>query len=199
MERIFEPFFSTRPDGNGLGLATVREIVRDHGGAVNVVSTPGVGSRFEVWLPGLSATAAAAQDQQAPSLGRGETVLLVNSDAGQLLRDEEVLAALCYEPVGFTRPEAALTAYQRAPERFEAFVIGRLGPPGAVLKLAAALPPELPVLLATPSAGSFDADFLAAAGISDVVHAPIVASEIAEALGRLFVKHRALSPATLPP
>jgi signal transduction histidine kinase len=197
MERIFEPFFTTRPDGNGLGLATVREIVREHGGAMNVISTPGVGSRFEVWLPCLSTVA--AQDEQASSLGQGETILVVNSDAGQLLRDEEVLAALCYEPVGFTAPDAALSAYQKAPKRFDAFVIGRFGPPGAVLKLAGALPPELPILLATPSAGSLDADFLAAAGISDVVHAPVVASELAEALGRLLVNRRAHSPLALPP
>lgn len=141
---------------------------------------------------------ATAQDGRVLSLGQGETILVVNSDSGQLLRDEEVLAALCYEPVGFTGPEAALAAYQAAPERFDAFLIGRVGPPGAVLKLAAALPPELPILLATPSAGSFDADFLAAAGISDVVHAPVVASEIAEALDRLFVKHRAHSATSLP-
>jgi signal transduction histidine kinase len=198
MERIFEPFFTTRPDGNGLGLATVREVVREHGGAMNVISASGVGSRFEAWLPCLSAPAAAARAERVPSLGQGETILVVNSDSGQLLRDEEVLAALCYEPVGFTGPEAALAAYHTRPERFDAFVIGRVGPPGAVLKLAAALPPELPILLATPSAGSFDADFLAAAGISDVVHAPVVASEIAEALDRLFVKHRAHSSTALP-
>jgi signal transduction histidine kinase len=197
MERIFEPFFTTRPDGNGLGLATVREIVREHGGAMNVISTPGVGSRFEAWLPCLSA--ATAQDEQVSALGQGETILVVNSDAGQLLRDEEVLAALCYEPVGFIAPDAALAAYQKAPRRFDAFVIGRFGPPGAILKLASALPPELPVLLATPSAGSFDVDFLSAAGISDVVHAPVVAGELAEALGRLLVKRRAPSSLALPP
>ena len=197
MERIFEPFFTTRVDGNGLGLATVREIVREHGGAMNVFSTPGVGSRFEVWLPCLSA--ATPRDEEVSSLGQGETILVVNSDAGQLLRDEEVLAALCYEPVGFTAPDAALAAYRRAPQRFDAFVIGRFGPPGAVLKLAGALPPELPMLLATPSAGSFDADFLAAAGISDVVHAPIVASELAEALGRVFMQRRGHSSMALPP
>ena len=50
-QRIFEPFFTTRRAGTGLGLATVREIVRDHDGALHVHSVPGQGSRFEVWLP----------------------------------------------------------------------------------------------------------------------------------------------------
>ena len=45
-ERIFEPFFTTREAGSGLGLATTRDIVREHGGAMNVESTVGVGSRF---------------------------------------------------------------------------------------------------------------------------------------------------------
>ena len=54
LARIFEPFFTTRPTGNGLGLSTIRAIVREHGGRMNVTSTPGEGSGFEVWLPGLA-------------------------------------------------------------------------------------------------------------------------------------------------
>jgi nitrogen-specific signal transduction histidine kinase len=78
LARIFEPFFTTRSAGNGLGLAMVREIVREHGGAINVQSAPGEGSRFEVWLPGL-ATAGSASEADGPvrPLGCGETVLMV--------------------------------------------------------------------------------------------------------------------------
>src|SRR5882757_11532293 len=99
LARIFEPFFTTRTSGNGLGLATVREIVREHGGAMNVESSPGEGSRFEVWLPCLTTvTPALLVDEPVRPVGCGETVLMVAHDEARLLRDEEILAALGYEP-----------------------------------------------------------------------------------------------------
>ena len=49
--RIFEPFFSTKETGTGLGLSTVQEIARRHGGQIEVESSPGVGTRFLVRLP----------------------------------------------------------------------------------------------------------------------------------------------------
>jgi signal transduction histidine kinase len=49
--RIFEPFFSTKENGRGLGLAAVRGIVRAHGGALDVRSETGLGASFRVWFP----------------------------------------------------------------------------------------------------------------------------------------------------
>lgn len=50
-EKIFEPFFSTRPGGSGLGLPMSRRIVEAHGGSLTVQSEPGRGSRFTVKIP----------------------------------------------------------------------------------------------------------------------------------------------------
>jgi hypothetical protein len=103
-ERIFEPFFTTRRGGNGLGLATVREIVRQHGGAVSVQSSLGTGTRFDIWLPCAPPVDLAPGQTVFGPTGRGcgETVLVLEMDRERLLRHEEILAALGYEPVGFT-------------------------------------------------------------------------------------------------
>jgi signal transduction histidine kinase len=49
--RVFEPFFSTRLTGRGLGLPAALGVVRGHGGAITIDSTPGSGTRVSVWLP----------------------------------------------------------------------------------------------------------------------------------------------------
>ena len=49
--QIFKPFYTTRPAGNGLGLATTRKIVEAHGGAIEVQSEPGKGTKFTITLP----------------------------------------------------------------------------------------------------------------------------------------------------
>jgi len=64
MNRMFDPFFSTKDTGRGLGMAAVRGIVRSHRAALRVTSAEGQGTRFRVWFPlGLSihSTSAASE------------------------------------------------------------------------------------------------------------------------------------------
>jgi signal transduction histidine kinase len=188
LERIFEPFFTTRPDGNGLGLATVRDIVREHDGAVEVRSAPGAGTRFDIWLPSVPSPEPICV-QLAPGIagrGIGETVLVLEADRGRLLRYEEILAALGYEPVGFTGPQEAAQACT-VQARFDAALVCHQPGVRFALDFATALrdiAPNLPIILATPSARDLDAPLLAASGVSEVVHHPLTSAELAGALSR---------------
>jgi two-component system sensor histidine kinase HydH len=50
-QHLFEPFFTTRPEGTGLGLALCREIVVQHGGEIELETTGGSGTSFRITLP----------------------------------------------------------------------------------------------------------------------------------------------------
>jgi signal transduction histidine kinase len=187
-KRLFEPFFTTRPAGTGLGLATVRKIVRDHDGAIDVASAPGSGARFEIWLPAAKTDAsktATAELAAPPPLGQGETVLIVHEDRGSLLGDEEILAALGYEPVGFDHPAEAIASVRNEPARFDAVLISVASVEDA-LDLAHALhaiSPGQPILLAR-SALDIGVEALVRAGVADLVRRPLVGAELASVLSR---------------
>jgi len=51
LNRIFEPFYTTKNKGTGLGLLIVQRIIRDHGGRIELESTVGKGTTFKLWLP----------------------------------------------------------------------------------------------------------------------------------------------------
>jgi hypothetical protein len=142
--RLFEPFFTTRSAGTGLGLATVREIVRDHDGAMNVRSNPGRGSCFEAGLPAAVTDSTSVDGPEMLPLGRGETVLVVDSEQERLLRDEEMLAALGYEPVGIEHSADAIAACRVSPGRFDAAVVSQGASEPDGLHLARALHEFMP-------------------------------------------------------
>jgi CheY-like chemotaxis protein len=188
---LFEPFFTTRTAGTGLGLATVREVVRDHDGAVNVESRPGHGSRFEAWLPAAGTDSAAAAGSAKLPLGRGETVLVVESEREQLLGDEDMLAALGYEPVGFVHPVDAIAACRWEPTRFDIILVSHPSQNPGGIDAARALheiAPTLPILLATAATIDVSVDALAKAGVSEVLRRPLVGAELAAAMAR-FLRH----------
>ncbi len=84
--KIFEPFFTTKDvgKGTGLGLAVVYGVARAHGGWVDCTSTPGSGSRFDVYLPRGVATEEILPDQAdvptPPPRGHGELVLVADDE-----------------------------------------------------------------------------------------------------------------------
>ena len=79
--RIFDPFFTTKFTGRGLGLAMVIGIVRGHGGAMRVESSPGHGTRFQIFFPTSERVAAPRRPLSEAATSRGDgTVLIVDDE-----------------------------------------------------------------------------------------------------------------------
>ena len=186
LDQVFEPFFSNRVGGNGLGLATAWEIIGEHNGYWNVSSTADVGSTFEVWLPLEQSHAGlgSVPTGSAPP-GHGETVMLVSPSRPALLRDEEVIAALGFEPTGFEDTAAAIAACRSGPDRFSAIVItGRRTLPDLTQLVGAlhAAAPTVPILLAVGASTEIEVEALSKAGLSDIVAYGASAGDLRQAL-----------------
>ncbi|MEO8299790.1 MAG: ATP-binding protein, partial [Burkholderiales bacterium] len=204
LERLFEPFFTTRGRaGTGLGLTVVHGVVEDFGGGVDVVSAPGEGSCFTLYLP-LAADqvcgagpallrragdeAASAHEAPLP-MGRGEVVLVVDDEPALVALAEELLAELGYEPVGHTDPQRALEALQADPQRFDLLLTDEVMPGLTGTQLAQqarALRADLPILLLSGWGGPQLAQRAAAVGIRRVLSKPIVRADLAAALALLL-------------
>ena len=90
--RIFDPFFSTKGSGRGLGLSAVRGIVHSLGGELAVHSSPGNGTRFEIALHGAAAPAAVEEDAlRCPPTTTIGTVLVIDDESAMRLVARRVI------------------------------------------------------------------------------------------------------------
>ena len=116
LPRIFEPYFTTRKEGTGLGLATTHSIVKRHGGHIDVASSS-AGTTFTVYLPAATGAARAeAPPQEEPVAARpGSGRVLVVDDEPAILRAVgRILEQLGYEPEVAVEGEAAIALYRTA-------------------------------------------------------------------------------------
>jgi PAS domain S-box-containing protein len=110
--RIFEPFYTTKPpgEGTGLGLSTVYGIVQQNGGSVLVYSEPGHGATFKVYLPRVDASVTPAETTaSAPALGSArESILFVEDEPSLLKVGCQILTRAGYTVIGMPGPEEAI-------------------------------------------------------------------------------------------
>jgi two-component system, cell cycle sensor histidine kinase and response regulator CckA len=150
LERVFEPFFTTKEvgAGTGLGLATVYGVVKQSGGYVTAASEPGVGSRFDVYLPATREPLSVVEAAPEPAPASGAARILV-------VEDEEVVCSLIadsltaagYEVTATGDPRAALELARE--QRFDVLVTDMTMPHMNGTEVARALlegRPELRVL-----------------------------------------------------
>jgi len=97
LPQIFDPYFTTKQSGSGLGLATVYSIIRRHQGHIDVESKLGKGTTFYIWLPAVLAPGVAESEEPSRIVNMSGRVLFMD--------DEETIrsvASVLLERLGFT-------------------------------------------------------------------------------------------------
>ena len=122
LDRIFDPYFTTKEFGSGLGLAITYSIVHAHGGAITVESPPGRGARFTILLPASERPVVQEPVQPATVVRRqGGRVLLMDDDEMVAEVAQEMLQSLGYLTETAPSGETAIERFQAAEERGEPF------------------------------------------------------------------------------
>ncbi len=152
LERVFEPFHTSKDAGSGLGLSAVHGVVRRHGGAIRLCSQPGE-TRFEIYLPASAPSHAAAPTEEAAALPLAGKHLLIVDDEPMIARVTTRLLEL--RGIAVDTADSGFAALERLAtesERFDAVLLD-LSMPGMsgteVLRRLRSDFPELPVIVSS--------------------------------------------------
>lgn len=193
--RVFEPFYTTKTTGRGLGLSVVQGIVRAHGGSIFLRSRGGFGTDFRIFLPlvgqapQLGALIAPMAMEQAADDGRAPRILVIDDD-------EDVLAitGMMLEQGGFVASvhlegDEAIAVLARDPGAFDAAVVDLTMPDKDGITVARelrALAAELPVLFVSGYSKELTHDIVRPDERTAFLRKPFRAEGLKEALRALL-------------
>ncbi len=192
VSRIFEPYFTTKAqgEGSGMGLAVAKAIVTQLGGTIDVSSTPGSGTQFNVYLPSLE-----AQDIIFPTEGpvqalRGRGRILFVDDESMLADlGYRMLSRLGYEVIALTDGREALERLRNNPQAYDLLITDQTMPHVTGVELITAardIRPDLPTILCTGYSHTVNAETAQALGVDAFLMKPIEFPELAIRLQQLL-------------
>jgi len=192
LERIFDPYFTTKrmKSGTGLGLSVVHGIVKGHAGAINVYSETGQGTSFSVYLPRLLDRKAQVEiDADAAIVGGTEAILLVDDEEAIVDVTQRILKNLGYRVTGMTDGREALAAFKASPGVFDLIISDLTMPHLSGLELAKAIlaqRPGVPIVICTGFSEMINRIQLSEIGIHSVVTKPILKDELAKTIRKVL-------------
>ncbi len=187
VERIFEPFFTTKASGHGLGLAAVIDIVRGHGGALQVNSEPGSGTTFKILFPVSDQQTREMESSAGAPRKEGSGTVLVIDDETQV----RIVTARMLEVLGWTALDAKsgeeAVSLLRAADKPINCVLLDMSMPGMngdeTYQQIRQIDSGVPVLLMSGYNESEATARFSGAGLAGFLQKPFTLSQLAEKLG----------------
>jgi PAS domain S-box-containing protein len=198
---IFDPYFSTKQNGRGLGLATAHSIVKNHGGSITVESTPREGATVHVNLPARLKHGDDARLEfggpPRPGLAGTGRILVMDDEAAVRALAVNMLEFLGYDGEGASSGADALDCYKRAlaaGRPFDAVILDYVVPDGmggdeVIVELASIDPAVVAILLSGYGQHPVMAEFRER-GFKAVIVKPLTLEELSRTL------HAVLAPST---
>ena len=197
MQRVFEPYFTTKEvgEGSGIGLAVIHGIVQDCKGFIRVVSKPGYGSTFSVYLPVLEETSADKDDKVTPQKIKvsspqvGGRIIIIDDEELLVRLNKRRLEYAGYTVTATTDSEEALEKIRAHPEQFDLLITDQTMPNMSGVELThevQKINPDMPAIMSTGHSDLVTKEEALKMGISKYLLKPIQGNELIDAVGELL-------------
>jgi len=197
LNQVFDPYFTTKREGSGLGLSIAHSIIKSHGGHITVESLLGTGTVFHVYLPASEKKVPAREEMMEEEIHSGKGRILFMDDQ-QSIRDMvgEMLADLGYEVACAREGDEAVELYEQARESekpFDAVILdltipGGMGGEDAIKKLHE-IDPEIKAIVSSGYSQDPIMSEYRQYGFSEVVAKPYGIKELSDVLHKVIRNH----------
>lgn len=185
VDKIYDPYFTTKESGKGtgMGLAIVYGIIQGHNGAIRVISKPGVGTAFHVFIP-ISSEQLEKQEESSGEIVQGnERILLVDDDTGLLFMAKTLLERIGYTVTTQSSAPDAFADFCISPDEYDLVITDQTMPSMTGLELAEKIflvRPEIPIILSTGYSPAVSREKVLAMGIKELAFKPLAFDKLSQ-------------------
>jgi len=192
LDRIFDPYYTTKKvgEGTGLGLSVVHGIVKSHGGTINVCSEIEKGTTFHVLIPLAVNNQKTEKLQTGTDLSIGtETILFVDDEEYLVKIAKKIIERKGYKVVALRSPEEALATFRGAKDRFDLIITDKTMPHMTGFDLARQIKSicsDIPIIMCTGFKDETDSARAREVGIQEFIMKPLDKRQMFETIQRVL-------------